>query len=254
MCTISFHRDATRLLLTMNRDERRNRAAEVPPALRPLSNGRYWMGPADGEQGGTWLGLHCSGWAACLMNRYPSPGGSSRGSPSRGEIIPRLMSCDGPQQACRELLEGMDLEPYSPFTLLLISPGRARRLVWEGRRPARVQPLPRGWVMLTSSSWKEPEVRRWRQRHFRSWVEAGAPFRGELPSFNLLQPAGRAEWAPLMSRKATHTRSISLVRIDRAARRLEMVYWARPAQSAESSVRWAGEICLTGVSTENTHD
>lgn len=236
MCTISWLRSPGRLLLTMNRDERRLRAAESPPRMIRLQDGSSWLGPADGEEGGTWIGLHEAGWVACLTNRYPDPGAvSSEGSwPSRGEIVPRVMHFSDPE-AARRGLESFPFGDYRPFTLLVASAASARQWSWNGDRLWRRQLPGPGWRMLTSSSWRPRQVARWRRERFRRWVQQGAPCEGGLPTFHSTQPEGRQTWAVLMDRPDTHTRSITQVRIEQG--RGEMFYWYRPAGPAGEEPR-----------------
>ncbi len=229
MCTITCYRDSGRLLVTMNRDEFRSRASELPPARFDLEAGLSWVGPTDGEMGGAWIGLHSAGWTACLMNRYPSldDGPAS----SRGEIIPHLMANGNLQAAGLWLAKDCPLDRYRPFTLLLASVEEAQWAAWDGRRLSRFSRLNPAWSMLTSSSWRQPEVQRWRREHFEEWVSRGAAFEGNLPAFHLLQPENKARWAPLMERPETHTRSITQIRVggrEEASERV-MWYWPRPA-------------------------
>lgn len=68
MCTVTVHRSANRLLVTMNRDEARDRAPEVPPAIH--HNDVNWLAPSDSARGGTWIGVNDRGVVACLLNGY----------------------------------------------------------------------------------------------------------------------------------------------------------------------------------------
>lgn len=227
MCTVTIRRDARGVLLTMNRDERVDRAPERAPLLMS-AGGETWAGPLDGEAGGTWLGVNAHGLAAALLNGYQA--GDDRrpaDAPSRGGIIPLLLGRGVPDAAHEWLRAEFDPRPYASFDLLLAWPGGGVRHTWRGERLTCTE-LDAPWAVFSSSSWRTAEVLGWRRERFAAWLNEGARFAGELPEYHLLHPAGREAWAPLMTRPSSHTRSITQVRVDAAAGEIRLNYWSRP--------------------------
>ena len=125
MCTVTLRCGAGSLLLTMNRDERFDRAPEEPPRLISGDASRpSWLAPFDSASGGTWIGVNQRGVASCVLNGYePADEGlrTDPSVPSRGSIIPRILEeQDGVGPA---LLPGaLDFSAYPSFTLLVASP------------------------------------------------------------------------------------------------------------------------------------
>jgi hypothetical protein len=231
MCTVVFQQCAGRVRIAMNRDERRGRAPESPPALGEDGPTR-WIAPSDGEKGGTWIGVNDRGVAACLLNGYV------RGDlallartdiPSRGGIIPSLLdspSIDVGDWIRREL----QAERYPSFTLLVWTQNGGTRVQWRLDEGLSCRPLPEGvWGMETSSAWRTKEVLAWRKDRFERWLGDGAPLIGPLPSFNLIEEPDRREWSPFMSRSFSATRSVTLAEVDRARGQVGLTWWPRPA-------------------------
>lgn len=233
MCTVSHLHESRRLLVTMNRDERRERAPESP--LRLHTTGPIdWMGPGDGESGGAWIGVNRQGVVACLLNGYPASESSpGSGAQSRGGIIPTLLSHDRAQVVQDWLRDGFDPSPYGAFRLLVHTLVGAVSATWDGERLLVETFFPDGWGMVTSSSWNQEAVLGWRREKFREWAREPR-FKGELPTCNLLHETGREWWSPLVSRDMSATRSITQVEIRGGAadRWIEARYWPRPFEAA----------------------
>jgi uncharacterized protein with NRDE domain len=124
MCTVTLRCGAGSLLLTMNRDERYERAPEAPPRRIPGDAGRpSWMAPFDTASGGTWIGASERGVVCCLLNGFEPADASlprSPGVPSRGSIVPRILEDqDGVGPA--SLPTALDFSAYPSFTLLVAS-------------------------------------------------------------------------------------------------------------------------------------
>jgi hypothetical protein len=235
MCTLTIDRRAGRLLLTMNRDERWTRAPELPPALHPgAGGGRAWVGPADGERGGTWIGANDDGVVACLLNAY-APGDldliGRPDVPSRGEIIPGLLA-RGRDGLERFLEEELDPTRYPSFTLVAATLEGARALRWTLDRGLSHEALAEGWSLITSSWWRAGEVAAWRQEKFAEWLADGAPFDGPLPAFNLLAAPDAREQSPFMTRSFSGTRSVTQVELAPGLPAAAVRYWARPGEGA----------------------
>ncbi len=117
MCTLSFVSKADGFLLGMNRDEQRTRARGLPPAVRRCGELAALYPSEPG--GGTWIGINEAGVCAALINWYARPQLTSAPAFSRGEIIPRLLSCDSLEEAEKSLLR-LPLSRLNPFRLILI--------------------------------------------------------------------------------------------------------------------------------------
>ena len=235
MCTVTLLRGGSELLLTMNRDERWTRAPERPPTHHPARAGRpAWVAPADGERGGAWIGANDAGVVACLLNAY-APGDlgllNREGIPSRGEILPLLLSQD-PGKVLAWVDEELDAPRYPSFSLLLLTLDGGRAVHWRLDAGLEWESIPSGWNVVTSSLWRSKEVSAWRHEAFNRWCADGASRTAGIPSFNLLEVADRREWSPFMTRPFSATRSITQVRVGAGERGLTMSYWSRRGADA----------------------
>lgn len=230
MCTVTVRLDAESLLVTMNRDERIDRAPEIAPSIRPeAAGGPSWMAPTDGQAGGTWIGANDDGVVACLLNAYlpgdpiaPPPAGA----PSRGVIIPAILSRPEPD-AWTWLRERFDPSPYPSFLLVVAGGGRGEVVRWARGALTR-QPLRDGWSLITSSGLDPELVEAWRRERFEDWLAGGAAAPHGVPAFHLLDEPGRREWSPWMTRSWSATRSLTQVRCVAPAAAVELRWWRRP--------------------------
>jgi uncharacterized protein with NRDE domain len=231
MCTVTIHRTDSNLLVTMNRDEARFRAPEIP-AREQIGRGKgvKWLAPIDGQAGGTWFGVNEYGVHACLLNRY-LPDDTliydlSGERPSRGRIIIELLELGHEHDALQWLNTAFDPKRYPSFWLILAGPHETRSFAWDGHvleRQTFVEP----WLLFSSSSWRTHDVIEYRKQAFETWVNEGEHRDGLIPSFHLLQPTDRAEWAPFMDRQYSATRSITQTQTDFIKQETEMRYWPR---------------------------
>lgn len=232
MCTVTLHTDDAGLLVTMNRDEARGRAPELPPRLGRTPSGTAWLGPRDGARGGTWIGVNGDGLVACLLNRYAAGEVPDPDAPSRGELVPEAMAHPTLAEARDWAMTVLDPAPYPPFTLLLAGQSEGCAIAWDGHARS-LEALPTPWAMVTSS-WFDPDaVAAWRARAFDVWREAGCPLAGALPAFHVLQPPGEAFFAPLMDRGVSCTRSITQVEVRAPGRPATMRYAAAEGRAPD---------------------
>ncbi len=233
MCTVTVFHSNRRLLITMNRDERRTRAEELPPRLVDDGTGPRWIGPADGEKGGTWFGANDQGMIACLLNAY-EPGDLALFGrddvPSRGDIIPGLLSLD-PDSAYRWLRSGLDPSPYPSFTLIVATARAGEIVSWRLDRNLDFEPLAAGWSMVTSSFFQSDQVVPWRHEQFRNWQDDGTEQIEGVPAFNLLEVSGRQEWSPFMTRSFSMTRSLTQAEVCANDDSVGIRYWRRDGES-----------------------
>lgn len=225
MCTALFHLDESGLAVTMNRDERHERGAEIAPVMN--ITGLRWIGPRDSDQGGSWIGVNELGLLCFLLNAY-LPGEnklhrSKNNHPSRGGLVTRALQHDF--DGARAGLEQMaDMAPYLPFTMVLAKVGRACSYDWDGDQ-LTVTKLLEGWQLFTSSSWQSQQVCEKRQRLFDRWLAEGKPQDGSLPTLNLLSLPGDEAASPMMKRWDAATRSITQVQVERTRQRALLKWW-----------------------------
>jgi hypothetical protein len=247
MCTVTLRCGAGSLLLTMNRDERLDRAPEEAPRRIPGEPGRpAWLAPFDSASGGTWIGVNERGVASCVLNGYEPSDEALRGDlavPSRGSIIPRILEeQDGVGPA--QLPGAIDFSAYPSFTLLVASKDGGEVVRWRrGAGLTREAVLP-GTTFLTSSSWNEPEVARWRSRAFDAWRAAGAPEEHGLPTLHLVAPAGDEASSPFMTREKSATRSVTQVRVDELRGIASLLWWPRRGGAAIDPASPAASVDL----------
>jgi hypothetical protein len=227
MCTVTLRCGVGSLVLTMNRDERFERAPEEGPRRIPGDASRpSWLAPFDSASGGTWIGVNERGVVSCILNGYEPLDEGLRSDPlvpSRGSIIPRIMEAqDGVGPA--RLPDALDFSAYPSFTLLVASQDGGEIVRWRRGAGLTRELVSPGLTFLTSSSWSEPEVALWRKRAFDAWRAEGEPEVDGLPTLHLLAPPGDQAAAPFMTRDTSATRSITQVRVD-ASRHVATLFW-----------------------------
>lgn len=219
------------MLITMNRDEAITRAPELPPReMQHPAKRITWLGPLDGNAGGTWIGTNEHQVHACLLNQYGLmdtdfvPQDGSR--PSRGQIIVDLMGLRDGLAARQWLRRELDPTPFPPFLIILMDARETHAVLWD-RNDLRFTEHHAEWLMFSSSAWRTEDVLAYRRDEFEKWLEAGAVHADTIPAFHLLQPEGRQEWAPLVQRKVSATRSLTQIETSSTQRQTEMRYWSR---------------------------
>jgi len=247
MCTVTLRCDGGSLLLTMNRDERWERAPEEAPRIIPGEPGRpAWAAPFDSASGGTWIGVSDRGVAACVLNGYTPGDEPLRGNPavpSRGSIIPRILEDQNGEGPAR-VRGNLDFSAYPSFTLLVATAYGGEIVRWRHGSSLAREAVGTGWSFLTSSSWDEPDVAKRRRLAFEAWRDNGAPLVHGLPALHLLVPAGEEDSAPFMTRAKSATRSISLVRVDGDRSVARLVWWPRSGSSPIEADRPGARIDL----------
>lgn len=230
MCTVTLRCAAGPLLLTMNRDERYDRAPEQQPRRIPGEPGRpAWLAPFDSASGGTWIGVNERGVCCCLLNGYEPEDEDLRGNPaipSRGSIVPRILEDqDGGGPA--RLPAALDFSAYPSFTLLVASKDGGEIVRWRRGSGLSREAIAPGWTFLTSSSWREPEVALRRRRVFDAWRSAGESETNGVPALHLDARSGGAAGAVFMTRAESATRSITQVRVDHGGGTASLRWWPR---------------------------
>ena len=229
MCTVTALRRADGWLVTMNRDERRDR----PDGEPPFHWGRPDMlAPRDPEAGGTWIGVRPDGVWACLLNAYlteaeelpiPEP-------QSRGRIIPSLLASDDPAA----LLRAIEFERTHGFRLWLGGPEGVLEFLWDQRRLQETPIQDDQWAFVTSSLYEREVVLKARGEAYEKWRGEGAPFADNgLPALHLERYGLEPTHAMLMARPMSKTRSITQIEI--AGDTIAMRHWPEGGFEAASA-------------------
>jgi uncharacterized protein with NRDE domain len=184
VCTVTIVPVGYGFRLGCNRDERRDRAPALPPAVHGLSH-RTAIFPVDPAGPGTWVGVNDTRLAAVLLNRSTdstAPLDKSRRR-SRGLIIPYLLECASLADAVRR---GAAVDPsdFDRFRLAMVQRGTVATLTSDGAELAVEVTDLAGPMMLTSSSLGDALVEKPRRQLFerlfageeRSWVQAQSLF------------------------------------------------------------------------------
>jgi uncharacterized protein with NRDE domain len=218
MCTVTILARPRGFCITMNRDERRTRAAEYAPA--PWGDNGL-IAPRDPVGGGTWIGLNPRGQWACIMNSYVAHT-PTRDDTSRGEIIPLLLAQGDPSAA----LATLDVAAYRPFRLILgtrthwqLYHSNGQSLTVEARSEGRD-------VMFSSSSWNADAVLPARNAAFARWQAHGSAVDAQgIPTIHRWQEAGDEKTAILMQRPESATTSITQINFADESNTPTMHYW-----------------------------
>lgn len=148
MCTVTLIRSDRGVRVVCNRDERRSRGLALPP-IEHEHDARRVLYPVDPESGGTWIGVNDAGVVACLLNATPPKGAGSRGSRSRGEVVPIALAGSTLAQSLAAALS-VDAHEYQPYRLLIADSERAVAIGAQ-TRDVRVTHFNGPALMLTSS-------------------------------------------------------------------------------------------------------
>ncbi|MEQ1819325.1 MAG: NRDE family protein [Terricaulis sp.] len=218
MCTLTIWRESDHFTVTMNRDDAQARQ-ESPPEVRRGAQGDF-ISPRDVQAGGSWIAANDRGLIACLLNRYdPAPPGRT----SRGDIVLRAMGLPNAPAAALALSPASG--DYSPFTCLLLDREHSVRVDWDGAHFSRETLTLKPREMLTSSSWQEHDIRAQRSGAFATLSARPGRPSDTIDAFHCYTEIDGDMWTPMMQRPASHTKSITRVRVSLDT--IEMSYWRR---------------------------
>jgi hypothetical protein len=233
MCTLSWIRGLDGYHIFFNRDERRTRAAGIPPAVTD-AGAVSWLAPRDGESHGTWIGANDRGITLALLNRWhESPVAAEGPWVSRGLLVRDLLDA-GSTDAVKQRLERTDLSRYQPFTLAAFESGLdAQIFAWNGRAPVHDRVADTGMVLTSSGFDQDAAMRR-----------AGLFARHPDPQpeqYEAVHASHEPERGPLsvcMHRPEAAT--VSFTRIDVTPERVVMIYV--PGPPGETTERIASTL------------
>jgi len=241
MCTLTWHRDLLGYTLFFNRDERNTRLPALPPRVE--GNKVKWIGPVDGDQGGTWIAVNECGITMGLMNGLfrERPG---NGEPrSRGLLVRDLAESESIAGLSRRIAT-MDPFLYRPFRFFAVAPDEPFLFVeWNGQS-VQARRDPDAKPPVVSSSFDESEVGRRRRAEFERIVMGK-----ENPEVDLLLAYHRSHfpspsaYSVCMHREEAST--LSLTRVDVTAEEARMLYHAGPP--GEEAPEYEAVIARAGV-------
>jgi hypothetical protein len=196
MCTLTVITGPNKHLTAMNRDERLDRGAGVPPKIHHLGGAKA-IYPSEGDIGGTWIAANDYGIGLALLNLNSVARSALdvRKARSRGQLIPSLIGSKS-LPALQAVFGGLDLEGMLPFRLVGVFPcereiGEWR---WDGAQTGfQAHPWkPRHWFSSSrsdrqaesvrgaacQSAWSEPDAGSvpWLRRLHASHANGPGPF------------------------------------------------------------------------------
>jgi Transport and Golgi organisation 2 len=166
MCTVTLLARRQGYALAMNRDEKLNRAAGLPPRRRIL-RGVAVLAPAE-PGGGTWISVNERGVTFALINWYAIGARVDKDPVSRGAVVSAVAASAAAGEASA-VMNAFPLHRTNPFRLIGIFP--ATQEIIEGRwnlnKLVSQKHLwrTRQWA---SSGFDEPAAQRTRARIFRA--------------------------------------------------------------------------------------
>ncbi|MBL4773476.1 MAG: NRDE family protein [Alcanivoracaceae bacterium] len=216
MCTLSIFRQPTQTIITMNRDEARNRY-EANIIKQVNNNTIQFFYPIDQLSTGTWFGFNNYGIVLALLNGYHQP--HTDNAKSRGCIIPSLLKFDN----LRQIEQKIDIllqHNFNPFDLVYTDTTRVIKFNWNGTNLLKDElslqytSNPQAY-MFSSSSVDTQNILSKRADIFSAFRSNNAAYLDNpeyiLSNLHLQQDNSDSSGSILMSRFETHTKSISQI-------------------------------------------
>jgi uncharacterized protein with NRDE domain len=212
MCTASWLPGRDGYLLCFNRDESRARLPGRPPSVR-TANGRQLIAPADGNHGGTWIGVNDAGLTVALANRYQVPRPPlPEGRISRGLLVVELLGL-GSLPALAAALADRRLGVFEPFTLVGVERDAPAQLwSWDGM-------VLEGWhqeepgLLLASSAADQANAVAARRDTFTAAAASGPLTAATLAALHASHRPSRGPLSICMHRDDASTVSFTLVTV-----------------------------------------
>lgn len=214
MCTLTIHKIDSGFHITMNRDESLDRGIEIQPF--EWDNGIY--APQDSNSKGTWIGMNpTNGRWACLLNGYAKTP-MMRDFISRGDIVPQYLTKELPR----------DFKDYRSFRLIYGDKAKALELYWDGSMACYKDiEWQDNWLMRTSSSYRQEDVKSYRQSQFNTWLSNRHYVKNtHIPMFHLQQDDHSMNIDVLMHRPELNRATTSLTHMIITKNQTDMHYYA----------------------------
>jgi Protein of unknown function (DUF833). len=128
MCTVSFFPSPRGFYLAMNRDEKRDRFAALPPKIVEFENHRVLF-PRE-PTGGTWISANDAGVCLALINWHRIKREPKNGVRTRGEVIRKLAGISTSDEISAAVKK-LALRKLRPFRLIAIVSSENRVIEWR---------------------------------------------------------------------------------------------------------------------------
>jgi len=211
MCTLSLFKSDHSLIVTINRDESRQRH-EAGIKEQKVSNTNIIF-PIDGLSGGTWFGINDSGVVMALLNRYQALHVSN--PITRGKIIPSCLSM-GSYSTIFDHLNQQNFAEFNPFDLFLICLDGCHQFTWDGQQTA-IKQIDESAFQFSSSGVDTAEILEKRQRCFNQILDDQQKTIWQpseiLEAIHLNQDPIDQSSSVLMDRPLVHSKSICQVQL-----------------------------------------
>ena len=214
MCTLSIFAIDDTFILTMNRDEARNRTEANQIKQKNYSHTTACY-PVDKASGGSWLGFNDYGISLALLNRYHEA--HYNDATSRGLIIPQLLAYNNLNDMS-QALQNILTKKHNPFDLVCTDTNQIIKFSWNGLQLQQQEITITQPYMLSSSSVCTDQVLSIRAKIFIEYTEEQHQPHAQdiLKTLHFQHQVSAPSSSIFMSRTNTHTKSISQIIINKA--------------------------------------
>jgi uncharacterized protein with NRDE domain len=170
MCTVSFVKTDTKVIITSNRDENVIRPSAIAPKNYTV-NGKNVMFPKDSKAGGTWYVVDENGTVLVLLNGANEKhiaGLNYR--KSRGLIVLDIIGNVSP----KDFWNTIELDNIEPFTIVLFQDQELFQLRWNGEEKEAIQLDSNENHIWSSSTLYPKEIREERSDLFEAFLGKNA--------------------------------------------------------------------------------
>jgi len=219
MCTVTAYSSLDKLIVTMNRDENKDRHEDGWKINSTAKiNLQY---PVDGKSGGTWIGVNSNGLIVCLLNRYQDVFKADR--KSRGKIILEALTLEKRSNIINWLTSEFSPVEYNPFQLLIFSKQNINHFAWNGQKFNMKSIQKQPWLFISSSSVDADQVLPYREKLFDTWIRQRSKPRSII-DLHLHQNPNLTSKSINMQRANSHTKSLTQLRINYKKRNIDISY------------------------------
>jgi uncharacterized protein with NRDE domain len=170
MCTVSYVRTESKVIITSNRDEMLIRLNPLAPKKHNI-NGKIIIYPEDTKGGGTWYVVDETGTVLVLLNGADEKHIAKLSyRKSRGLIVLEIIGNDSPV----EYWDNINLDDIEPFTLVLYQEQLLYQLRWNGESKEKLSLDPDKEYIWSSVSLYSAAIREARSALFHDFINKTA--------------------------------------------------------------------------------
>ena len=227
MCTVTWRLNQDGYDVFFNRDERRTRSPERPPAVLGDASRRY-LAPTDGDHFGTWLAVNECGFTFALLNHYQKDQPTDHSLDryvSRGELVVQMAhkAIEPIEESLRFLFPS--LHSFRPFYLIAFSPQDSPYCwIWDGKKLVEKQLIDSD-CPISTSSYRPEQVIAARREAYRTLGDA--PTVEQLRDYHRGISSKGAAYGVRMCRGDAQTMSLSHIHVGRKELRFDYQREAR---------------------------